>query len=353
MVKKKKAALEPILKDGITAVLIVKNEEAVIDRCLSSLEGVDQIVVLDTGSKDRTFSMALRYTRDVSATPPIIPFHFAEARNRADLYAKHDWILTIDADEVLHPGALSEIRKAIQADCGRNQGFRVDFILTNEEGQNKSSLRKMKVYRRGAWKWDYRIHEVLKPADPAATVGWIPEAKMEHLPKGDKEARRQQNMDLLKKSVNESPDYIRNLRQLGMEYFITEQWKDATLWLEKYLEKSSDSPDLLDRSETLVHLGRATARLGDLEKSMGYFDQSIAAAPERREPHLFKAMALIGSSYLDQAVEELELCLAIPEAKKPDFHLNIESIWNGSLPKEALEFCHVQIAEAKALLAKK
>jgi len=350
--KKKKTSFEPILKDGISAVLIVKNEEAVLDRCLASLEGVDQIVVLDTGSRDKTFSIALRYTKDVSATPPIIPFHFAEARNRADLYAKHDWILTIDADEVLHPGALAEIRKAIQADCGRNQGFRVDFILANEEGQNRSSLRKMKVYRRGAWKWEYRVHEVLKPTDPKTTVGWIPEARMEHLPTAEKEARRKQNLELLKRSVAESPDYIRNLRQLGMEYFITGQWKDAVEWLVKYIDKSADSPDFLDRSETLTHLGRATAELGDLEKAMGYFDQGIAAAPERREPYFFKALALIKKAHLDPAVLELDRCLAVPESKKPDFHLNIESIWNGSLPKEALEFCRAQIAEAKALAMK-
>lgn len=50
---------------------------------------------------------------------------------------------------------------------------------------------------------------------------------------------------------------------------------------------------------------------------------------------------------LDEAVVELWKCLWIPVEKKPDFHLNVESIWDGSLPREALEFCMAKIDEAK------
>jgi tetratricopeptide (TPR) repeat protein len=107
----------------------------------------------------------------------------------------------------------------------------------------------------------------------------------------------------------------------------------------------------LDRSETLSHMGRATAEMGDLERSMSLFEQAIGTASSRREPYFFKGMALLKKAYLDEAVVEFERCLAVPADVKPDFHLNIDSIWTGALPQEALAFCQAQISEAKAKLA--
>lgn len=244
-------------RNGIGAVLIVKNEEAVLERCLRSLEGVDQLVVLDTGSTDRTLEIAGRFTTDVSSWKPPEPFHFADARNRALEGCGQEWALTIDADEILMPGALDMLRQAIK-NYFIADGFHVTFTLFDEEGKNPGRLPKLKLFRTSRWLWQNRIHEILYPRSVPAPVRSVPEAVIEHRPPAGREARRQQNLDLLKISVQESPEYVRNIRQLGMEYYARQDWGGAIPHLEQYMAApGAHQVDRMDRSETLSHLGTA------------------------------------------------------------------------------------------------
>src|SRR5690606_26419850 len=84
----------------ISLCMIVKNEEAVLARCLDTVKDlVDEINIVDTGSTDRTVEIANQYTDRV--------FHFAwtgkfaDARNESFKYATKDYILYLDADDVL------------------------------------------------------------------------------------------------------------------------------------------------------------------------------------------------------------------------------------------------------------
>lgn len=85
---------------SISASLIVKNEERFLPSCLESLRGqVDEVVVADTGSTDRSVEIA----REAGARVIDVPWtgSFAEARNAALAACRSDWILYIDADECL------------------------------------------------------------------------------------------------------------------------------------------------------------------------------------------------------------------------------------------------------------
>lgn len=340
------------MRNGIAAVLIVRNEEKVLDRCLSSLKGVEQIVVLDTGSTDATMEIARRHTSDVFTTEPIVPFHFAEARNRALAHARQDWILTIDADEVLTSTALAAIRKALWREP-HVSGFNVTFILYDEEGKNPGRLPKLKIFRRGQWLWRYRVHEMLSSLLTGnAIVKNVPQVIIEHRPIAGKDARRGQNLELLKLAIAENPEYSHNIRQLGMELYSREQWQAAIPYLSDYLTAETVSrTDYLDRSETHVHLALCHAMCGRYEEAVVHFDAAEEMAPERREILYHRGVVLIKGCYLDQAVEALEKCLRIPLSAKPEYHLNVEAIWNGTAVKEALDFCRQQIAEAKAKYA--
>lgn len=332
------------MRNGISAVLIVKDEGKVLDRCLSSLAGCDEIVVMDTGSTDQTMEIAKKHTSFVMRTPPIEPFHFAEARNRADRLAQQDWILTIDADEILEEGSIWAIRRTVRTKA-HALGFRVKFNFMGENGENKASLKKLKIYRRGAFTWGFRIHEQLFPLKEGKLYDMY-DAEITHLPNSEKDARRRQNLELLKLSVEEDPGYLRNWRQLGMESYIMGEFQEAIPHLERYLKGKDIDP--LDRSETRVHIARCLAHLpGRLEEALKEFDFACVEAPARREPRMYKALALINVARLDEAMAELKNCLEIPISGKPDFHLNVEAIWDGSLPKEAMEFCMAQVAEAK------
>jgi len=102
--------------------MIVRDAEGDLPRCLESARGaVDEMVLADTGSKDAT----LRIAREFGARTLEIPWEndFARARNRALEALNTNWVLVLDADEVLDPQAGPEIRRLIQG--SQAGGFQV------------------------------------------------------------------------------------------------------------------------------------------------------------------------------------------------------------------------------------
>ncbi|MBD1829518.1 tetratricopeptide repeat protein [Microcoleus vaginatus GB1-A2] len=100
---------------NLTLCTIVKNEEATLSRTLDSVKGVvDEIVVVDTGSGDRTREIARGFGARV------YDFEwcddFAAARNECLKHAQGDWILVLDADEVLVPQIVPHIEQAVGSD---------------------------------------------------------------------------------------------------------------------------------------------------------------------------------------------------------------------------------------------
>jgi tetratricopeptide (TPR) repeat protein len=99
-------------KPKLSACLIVKDEEANLTRCLRSLEGVaDEIIVVDTGSTDGTLALA----KKLGAKTACVEWNddFGAARNASLSHATGDWVLIIDADEELTAAAVKAIVKAI------------------------------------------------------------------------------------------------------------------------------------------------------------------------------------------------------------------------------------------------
>jgi len=89
--------------------MIVKNEEENIRLCLDSVkDDVDEIIIVDTGSTDKTVGICKEYTNQVY-------FYkwnddFSEARNESIKYATKDWILILDADELIPKGELIRLK---------------------------------------------------------------------------------------------------------------------------------------------------------------------------------------------------------------------------------------------------
>lgn len=95
----------------LAAVLIVKNEAENLAECLATLDWVDEIVVLDSGSTDNTqeIAQAAKANFYVNATWP----GFGKQRQLAQSYVKSDWILWVDADERVTPELRSSIKKVL------------------------------------------------------------------------------------------------------------------------------------------------------------------------------------------------------------------------------------------------
>jgi glycosyltransferase involved in cell wall biosynthesis len=106
----------------ISATVISKNEEHNIERCLAALDFADEIIVVDSESSDRTVELAKKYTDKVYINP--WPGHIQQKNHAIDL-AKNEWILSIDADEVITPELRNEIMGLITED---GRGFDGYFI---------------------------------------------------------------------------------------------------------------------------------------------------------------------------------------------------------------------------------
>jgi glycosyltransferase involved in cell wall biosynthesis len=109
--------------EKISATIICLNEERNIQRCLESLSFADEIIVVDSGSRDRTVEICRRYTDHVMYHP--WPGH-VEQKNYALDQAQYDWILSLDADEVVSPQLKESILNALQNDHGKYDGYRVN-----------------------------------------------------------------------------------------------------------------------------------------------------------------------------------------------------------------------------------
>lgn len=93
----------------ISATIITRNEEKNIAGCLASLEFVDEIIVVDSGSTDRTEEIC-------RANPKVRFFHqewlgYGRQKNKAAELAQHDWLLNLDADERVSP----KLRRSIES----------------------------------------------------------------------------------------------------------------------------------------------------------------------------------------------------------------------------------------------
>lgn len=161
----------------ISAVFIVKDEEAVLEASLAALDWVDEIIVYDTGSTDATREIAARYTDRV--IDGYWDDDFGGARNRALEHATGEWILTVDADEIFH-GDPQRLRAALDPRVG---SFMVLVENLAGEGNQTLSLASIRVFLRGAFQWSGRLHEQVVAATAAHSVTMskpIPNARLVH-----------------------------------------------------------------------------------------------------------------------------------------------------------------------------
>ncbi len=111
---------------------IALDEEVALPQCLSSVTGVvDEIVLLDTGSSDRTKEIAQSFGAKVYDYKWCNDF--SAARNEALKYVEGDWVLVLDADEVLVPEIVPSLQQAIN-----NETYLLINLLRCEVGATSS-----------------------------------------------------------------------------------------------------------------------------------------------------------------------------------------------------------------------
>ncbi len=147
----------------LSVTIITKNEAAHIAAALESVAWADDVVVVDSGSTDDTVAIARRYTdRVVGRDWP----GYAEQKNHAATLARHDWILSLDADERVTPGLAREIQEVIATEPSA-YGFRIPRVtwylgrwIRSTDWYPDYQLR-LYDRRHGAWP-PRRVHESVR-----------------------------------------------------------------------------------------------------------------------------------------------------------------------------------------------
>ncbi|MFS0864950.1 polysaccharide pyruvyl transferase family protein [Fredinandcohnia sp. 179-A 10B2 NHS] len=211
----------------LSLCLIVKNEEKVLRRCLDSAnEIVDEIIIVDTGSEDKTKSIALEYTNLV------YDFEwsddFSKARNYAASKATGEWIIVLDADEYVDRQSFEKFKSDLKKETSNNiLGVQIVSFI-GENGQSTSLNYHDRVYKNNGSIIYYRsIHEMLMHKESLEKRG-IAELKifhtgyLENIVREKKKSER--NLRLLKrKKQKESVDFF----FLGNEYLAKGNFNEA------------------------------------------------------------------------------------------------------------------------------
>ncbi|MBI3385194.1 glycosyltransferase family 2 protein, partial [Candidatus Gottesmanbacteria bacterium] len=165
----------------ISAVVLTKNEEKNIERCLGSLLWCDEVIVIDDDSDDKTIEIiqnAKAKSQKLKLKVKIFQSHlgndFSAQRNIGLEKTKGEWVLFVDTDEVVTKDLAKEIGEIVAKDNQTINGFylkRQDFFegkwLKHGETANVKLLR---LARKRSGKWQGRVHEEWKITGKAADL---------------------------------------------------------------------------------------------------------------------------------------------------------------------------------------
>ncbi|MEC0125921.1 glycosyltransferase [Paenibacillus pabuli] len=248
---------------SISLCMIVKNEEASLARCLESVNGIaDEIVIVDTGSTDQTRQIAARYTER------IIDFEwvddFAAARNFAFEQATSEYILWLDADDVFEPEdrvKLIELKRSLDPAV---DSVTMDYHLSfTAEGKVAYSLRRNRLVRRDRnFRWIGAVHEYLEVA------GHLLHSDIAVTHKKDKEYT-DRNLRIYRKREKAGEEFSpRDLYYFGNELKDHAEYADAVNYYEEFLGTG------LGWVEDQI---AACQKIADCEAALGRSEQEVSA----------------------------------------------------------------------------
>ncbi|MFZ5354297.1 MAG: glycosyltransferase [Bacillota bacterium] len=227
----------------ISLCMIVKNEEKNLDKCLALASGYfSEIVIVDTGSNDKTKEISQKYTDKVYYFEWCDDF--AKARNYAISLTSKDWILTLDADEFITEINTDTIEKFIGKDerkIGRLK--RINFF-DSSLGTQKYIERVNRLFNKKYFKYLGIIHEQLVALDGSGYETEHIDITLDHT--GYKRnvlidtSKAERNIKLLNIAVSERPHDPYLHYQLGKSYYISKDYQNACQCFETALSMSID-----------------------------------------------------------------------------------------------------------------
>ena len=149
----------------ISVVVLTKNEEKNIKKCLDSLNWCDEIIVIDDFSQDKTVEIAKKM--GVRVFTHSLDDNYAHQRNFSLKKAKENWVLFVDADERISTALAAEIQETTKRPNNQTtKGFylrRKDFVFGKwlKYGET-TKIKLLRLAKRDAGQWQRAVHEVWK-----------------------------------------------------------------------------------------------------------------------------------------------------------------------------------------------
>lgn len=321
----KRVAAKAKPAEGLTLSLcmIVKDEEEMLPQCLAAVrDAVDEMIIVDTGSSDRTVEIAEEFGAKV--------LHhewngsFSDARNVSFDAATSDWVMYLDADEVLIEDDVDRLR-ALTGRVWREAFYLIETNFTGavEDGTsvNHNALR---VFRnRPEYRFDGRIHEQIAQNLP----GWLPErteitdVRVEHYGYlgvvRDAKEKSRRNLDLLLKQSEEGVDTAFHHYNLGSEYSGAGEQAKALEHFERAWAKLQDDPEMLSYGFVPSCCARYVQSLRintRFEECVARGDEVLQLLPGFTDIVLEQAHATRALGDLDRAGVLLETCIEMGDA---------------------------------------
>lgn len=132
----------------LSACMIVKNEEAMLERCLTSIKHiVDEIIIVDTGSMDKTVEIAASFNAKTYHHP--WEHDFSKHRNQSLNYATGDWLFVIDADEELDSSGITkkELKRMLCHADKDVKAFIINVLEKNNQDQITNTIKRARFFK--------------------------------------------------------------------------------------------------------------------------------------------------------------------------------------------------------------
>ncbi|WP_238858852.1 MULTISPECIES: glycosyltransferase family 2 protein [unclassified Clostridium] len=304
----------------LSICMMVKNEEKFLDKCLTHLKGFmknidSELIIVDTGSEDRTLDIAKKYTDRVY-------FHkwnnnFSEMRNITISYATGEWIFIIDADEMLIE--YDDIIKFLYnkyAEKYNTVFINIKNLTDSNDNTSYSILSSPRIFRNnGEFKYEGAVHNIPKLKKPCAYLN----GAIEHYgyifeDVNFTENKFKRTSAILKNELEKNPDNIYYLYQLSVSYSMHEDKQEALNSILKafqFVEKKIAKNDLKEYLYVYTQLALCYLKLDDLRKVEYVCAKAIEAQIYHIDIYylLGKSRLILGKS--KEAIEAYEQYLVI------------------------------------------
>jgi GT2 family glycosyltransferase/Flp pilus assembly protein TadD len=263
----------------VSLCLIVKNEEENLPACLSSAAGLfGEIIVVDTGSTDRTKEIALAHGARVFDFPWVDSF--AAARNACLEHATGDWIFWVDADDRLDADNRDRLRLLLSSLSDENAAYVLKCLcVPRDPGDSGTLVDHVRLFRRRAdLRWEHRVHEqilgALRRSGAAVRYADVVVRHVGYVDPALRKRKLERDLRLLELEHTELGDHPFTLFNLGSVYQELGRHAEAVALLRRSLERSHPQDSIVRKLYSLLAhchkgLGRPAEALSACEAGLG------------------------------------------------------------------------------------